>query len=67
MSDKIKLQDDRIRKAYYQLADAIYLFEDVLSTDKDVSKDRVISHHVLSLKNTKALIKERLDDNYLWD
>jgi len=67
MSDKIRLEDDKIRKAYYQLSDAVYKFREVVSNNKRVSKDQVIPYNIIGLENLKDLLKERLDEKYIWD
>jgi len=67
MNDKIRLEDDKIRKAYYQLSDAVYNLKEVVSNNKRISKDQVIPHNVMCLENLRDLLKERLDERYLWD
>jgi len=66
-TEKIKLMDDSMRKAYYRMADSIHGFKMLVKSDSQLRSDIECIEWANELASLLSLVSDHLNTNYIWD
>jgi hypothetical protein len=64
---KVEVEDNSIRKAYYDMADGLVGLEDAVKGDKATKGDKALLDAMSALRKAENAVYKHLEAHYIWD